>query len=115
MRRIEKTAQANGFTVEVVVNNPAFYLDPNIPGITTLCDVYNKITGQKTKPILLSGGTYARCMRNAVSFGATFHDAVKPAWAGNGHMKNEAYDFGKALHACEVFIKALDRLQDIAF
>ncbi len=114
-RRIAQTAAQQGFSAENMTNSPACYLDPGHPGVQALCAVYAEETGQQARPILLSGGTYARCMDNAVSYGATFPDAVKPAWAGNGHMKNEAYDIERGLRSCALYIKSLLRLQEIEF
>ncbi|MBC8535148.1 Sapep family Mn(2+)-dependent dipeptidase [Feifania hominis] len=112
---IASTARENRFEVQNVSNSPYFYLEPDHPGVRALCSIYGEAVGEPDiQPMLLSGGTYARCMDNAVSYGATFHDAVKPSWAGNGHMKNEAYDFTKALRACEIYIETLLRLQEIS-
>ncbi len=112
-QRIRKTAEENGFTSEPDMNDPCYYLSPEHPAVKALCDVYDEVRGVRLSPIVLDGGTYARRLPNAVSYGATLHDARKPEWAGNGHMKDEAYDFEKCLTACEVYIRALLRLQKL--
>lgn len=112
--RIAFTAKSYGFEAKNVSNSPAFYLNAQTPCIKELCAVYAEVSGdEETKPMLLSGGTYARRMENAICFGATFPKAKKPDWAGNGHMKNEAYDMNYAWKSCEIFIKSLIKLQDM--
>ena len=63
----------------------------------------------------MAGGTYARYMENAVAFGTESPHPNDPAWVGKAHMKNEAMSLENAKQACEIFIKALIRLQEIDF
>lgn len=51
----------------------SIHLDPDSREITTLMNVYQEITKDyDSQPIAIGGATYARCLRNAVSFGPIF-------------------------------------------
>jgi succinyl-diaminopimelate desuccinylase len=114
-RKIAETCAAHGFRAEVAGNSAPFYLDPQSPAVKLLCDIYNEITGSDERPAVMAGGTYARLMRNAVSYGIGFPGAADPEWVGAAHMKNEAISIARAKQACEIFISTLIKLQDIEF
>lgn len=111
--RIADVCAQNGFTVEDKHCSAPFYFDPETPAVRLLCDIYNELTGSQEEPYVMSGGTYARHMHNAVSFGIELPQAGDPDWAGSAHMKNEAICMERAWDACEIFIHTLVKLQDV--
>ncbi len=114
--KINSTAESYGFTVKNVSNSEPFYLDPESnAAVGIMCGIYNEVTGSDEKPIVMSGGTYARHIENAVSYGIEYPDQVDPEWVGGCHMKNEALKISRALESCEIFIKTLMRLQEVKF
>ncbi len=105
---------AAGFEQRVQANSEPFYLDPEkVPAVGLLCDIYNDITGSDEKPFVMSGGTYARHIENAVSYGAEYPDQKDPDWVGGVHMKNEAIKLSRAFETCEIFVDTLVKLQDV--
>lgn len=66
------SAQSLGFTIESPSNSEGFFIDKNseIPGV--LESVFEEVTGDKINRVLMSGGTYARKLKNAFSVG-TFY------------------------------------------
>lgn len=113
--KMEKIAEKNGFTLENTKNMPPFYLDPNLPAIRTLTSIYEELTGKDGTPYVMSGGTYARKMKNAVAFGPDFRDSKYPSWAGAAHMKNEVQSIEDMFLAIEIYAEVLIRLQDVEF
>ncbi len=114
--KIRSTAESYGFVVKNVSNSEPFYLDPeksDVVGI--MCGIYNEVTNSDEKPIVMSGGTYARHIENAVSYGIEYPYQKDPEWVGGCHMKNEALKISRALESCEIFIKTLIRLQEVKF
>ncbi|MDO4566252.1 MAG: Sapep family Mn(2+)-dependent dipeptidase [Oscillospiraceae bacterium] len=113
--RVAETARANGFEAVNVSNSGPFYMDPENPAVKLMCEIYNEVTGSEEKPFVMSGGTYARHMENAVSYGLEFPGQEKedPEWVGSCHMKNEGLKIERALQACEIYIKTLVRLQEV--
>ena len=53
--------------------------------VTTLCGIYNNMTGQSQEPIAIGGATYARAFDNCISFGANM--------PGNKDMCHQADEF----------------------
>ncbi|MEA4912693.1 MAG: Sapep family Mn(2+)-dependent dipeptidase [Oscillospiraceae bacterium] len=105
-----------GFAQRVLSNSEPFYLDPaKVPAVGLMCDIYNEVTGSHEKPFVMSGGTYARHIPNAVSYGAEYPDQKDPDWVGGVHMKNEAIKLSRAYESCEIFIDTLVKLQNVDF
>ncbi len=105
----------NGFTLTVSANSGPFYMSPDVPAVMIMNDIYNEVTGQNEKPYVMSGGTYARHLPNAVSYGIEFPNVTEPEWVGSVHMKNEALNIERAKQACEIFIRTITKLQDVTF
>lgn len=57
-------------TVETIDSKEPLYVPKDTPLISTLCSVFNRMTGLNEKPIAIGGATYARAFDNCVSFGA---------------------------------------------
>ena len=61
------------------------YIPKNDYLVTTLCSIFNKLTGKNEEPIAIGGATYARAFKNCVSFGANM--------PGNKDMCHQADEF----------------------
>lgn len=114
-QRVAGTANETGFDVQNVSNSKPHYLPPETPAVQLLTAIYNELTGRDEKPYVMSGGTYARYMPNAVAYGIEIEGMEMPAWAGQVHMKNEAVGVEHAMTACEIYINTLVRLQNVDF
>ncbi|MBQ4065640.1 MAG: Sapep family Mn(2+)-dependent dipeptidase, partial [Clostridia bacterium] len=94
-KRLAATAEANSYTIENMSNSGPFYMDPDYPAVKLLCGIYNELTGSDGKPYVMAGGTYARHIPNAVSYGMAGipvppSDGPALTWApGGAHAKNE--------------------------
>lgn len=111
-KKIKTAAENAGFEIGKYKNMPPFYLEPDLPAVRTLCEIYNELTGNSAKPYVMSGGTYARKLKNAVAFGPDFPEKKYPEWVGTAHMKNEAINIEDTLLAVEIYANVLLRLQD---
>jgi len=114
-KNIADTAAANGFEVLNVGNSGPFYLDPESPAVKLMCDIFNSVAGRDDKPFVMSGGTYARKMHNAVSFGCGFPGHEDPEWVGSAHMKNEGQSIDVLVKAVEIYAETLMKLQEVDF
>ena len=112
-KRIENTANQAGFTVCNMENSGPFYMSPEHPAVQTMCEIYGEVTGADARPYVMSGGTYARHMDNAVSYGIECPQENVPEWVGTAHMKNEALGIEHAKQCCEIYIKTFLRLQQV--
>lgn len=113
--KMNAAAAGAGFAVENAHNNLPYYHDPDKPVIKLLGDIYNELTGENEKPYVISGGTYARKMHNAVAFGPEFTNRDYPDWVGTAHMKNEGIHIDDTMLATEIYAEVLVRLQDVTF
>ena len=73
--------------------------------IKILIDTYNEITKENVEPIAIGGGTYARILKNCVAFGSTKYMHLM-------HGPNEYFTFDEMKMSLEIYVNALNRLQD---
>ncbi len=100
--------KAAAYFAEVDVDNhqQLLYHDPESELVTTLMNVYKKITHDKhAKPISIGGGTFARAMKNTVAFGPHFLD--KPTFI---HQRNEYVELDDFFKAIVIYTEALYEL-----
>ncbi|MCL1830962.1 MAG: Sapep family Mn(2+)-dependent dipeptidase [Oscillospiraceae bacterium] len=112
-QKMAALAEVNDLSLENTRSMPPFYLDPNLPAIVTLRGIYESLTGKDGTPYVMSGGTYARKLNNAVAFGPDFKDNKYPDWVGAAHMKNEALNIDDMMLAIEIYTEVLIRLQEV--
>ncbi len=85
----------------------ALFVPKNDPLVTTLCDIFNNVTGQNEKPITCNGATYARAFKNVVSFGATMPNKVDMC-----HQADEYIELKDLFTAIEIYIRAIWKLSE---
>ncbi len=85
----------------------ALYVPKNDPLVTTLCDIFNNVTGQKAEPITCNGATYARAFKNVVSFGLNMPGNVDMC-----HQADEYINLKDLYTAIEIYIKAIWKLTE---
>ncbi len=112
---IKNKALEYGFSIGETEDMPTHLISAQNPAIEALMKSYKEVTGYDEKPYVMAGGTYARVMPNAVSFGIMFENRKKAEWAGTPHMKDEAVPISDIIDATEIFIKALSELQSVDF
>lgn len=59
----------NGFTLSGVHDSKGTYHPKDDPLVSSLTDIFNRLTGNQEQPYMMGGGTYARKLPNAVAFG----------------------------------------------
>lgn len=85
----------------------SLYVPKNDPLVTTLCDIFNSVTGQNAEPITCNGATYARAFKNVVSFGANMPGNVDMC-----HQADEYINLKDLFTAIEIYIKAIWKLTE---
>ncbi|NMA06262.1 MAG: M20 family metallopeptidase [Ruminococcaceae bacterium] len=114
-KMLSELACEYGYEIIDISNKPPFYINPESPVIEALTHAFEEVYGEKHEPYVMSGGTYARKMDNAVAFGPGFPNSKKPDWAGDAHMKNEALSIEDTLKATEIYCESLIALQELDF
>lgn len=104
---VRRAAASFGMTVTVTENTPPVYMDKDGPVITRLLSVYRQITGDRTEPAVIGGGTYARAMENIVAFGP-----MLPGRELTEHQKNEYMLKSDLLLIREIYRAAIQALAE---
>ncbi len=98
------TDKLDEFGVEYTIDNyqAPLYNNPKGKLITTLMDVYNKVTGKEEKPIAIGGGTYARALKCGCAFGPEMQGEETTI-----HQANEYVTFERIRLMSEVYFEAI--------
>ena len=73
--------------------------------VTTLCGIYNNMTGQSQEPIAIGGATYARAFDNCISFGANM-----PGNKDTCHQADEFVSIEDLILASKIYAEAIYEL-----
>jgi succinyl-diaminopimelate desuccinylase len=90
-----------GFEVERISHSKPLYVSKDSEFVKSLLSVYRNVTNDKSEPIAIGGGTYARTVPYGVAFGASF-----PNEETNMHQPNECW----SIESFKKFIKIYARL-----
>ncbi|WP_427867353.1 M20/M25/M40 family metallo-hydrolase [Mycoplasmopsis arginini] len=91
--------------LEIVGTKNSMFMDPDSKLIKLLMETYNEGMQMKEKPLAIGGGTYARIVKNCVAFGSTKYMHLM-------HGPNEYFTFKEIKESLEIYINALNRMQD---
>lgn len=97
----------HNLSLEFTDEKPALYVPKNDPLVTTLCSIFNEVTGQNAEPITCAGATYARAFSNVVSFGCNMPGNVDMC-----HQADEYINIDDLFTSIEIYIKALRKLTE---
>ena len=102
-------AQQSGFTSRDEHHVDPLFIPEDDPLIVRLLRAYEVATGEKSSPLSMSGGTYARTLKNrGVAFGAGF-----PGEVTNVHQPEEHVEIESLMRHCEISLQALFELADV--
>ncbi len=95
--------------IKTTLQKPIYFAVDH-PMIVTLMDIYREHTGDdRTQPLVIAGGTYARAAQGFVAYG--------PAFPGDKevmHQKNEYVEIDKMIKAAGIYADAIYRLTRIS-
>lgn len=94
-----------GVSYEIMHEQAPLYNDINGKLVTTLCSVYNEVTGKNCKPIAIGGGTYARALKNGAAFGPEEEGEENTI-----HQPNEYITFEKVEKCYKIYKLAIEKL-----
>lgn len=115
--------EANGCRFRLERNSRPGYFPKEHPAVDILTRVYNELTGSDSQSYVMGGGTYARKLPNAFSYGPggmKESEEDKEARArlfapghGGGHEPDEALNLRLFLEAMKVYACAIVALNDV--
>lgn len=111
---VRKAAAPYGLTVEVTRDSKPNHEDPNAPWLQYLTDVYADVMGERKEPFVMSGGTYARKVPNAVGFGPGLPKDLTvlglPDGHGECHQPDESQCIDTLFQAWRIYMTTVLRL-----
>ena len=111
--RLVRLASLYGCKAVIKKDEKPYYLDPESDTVKTVMSAYRAVTGKDSRPFTMSGGTYARKLPNAVSYGMSlekkriYQDPKRPGASGDCHQPDESLDFSQLLEAVVIYIATL--------
>jgi len=104
-RKVQEALSGENVDVVIKGGHSPLYMPKDNPLVKTLLEVYKDLTGQSAEPIAIGGGTYARALKNAVSFGAVF-----PGKPDLAHQKDEYIEIEDLLLNAKIYAHAITKL-----
>ncbi len=102
---IEAKVNKYGLKIKKFTGLDPVYKDPQSDFVQTLLCVYEEVTGTKSNPIAIGGGTYARAIPGIIAFGPNFRPEDDVAHQSGEYMKLDD------LFLCyEIYKKAIEKL-----
>ena len=113
-----KVAEDYGFELKVTRLGKATFFNPDRPVVERLTDCCNEVLGTNDKPFVMSGGTYARKLPNALAFGSGMRVPPAPEGMfrpghGSYHQPDESISLERVQKALEVYIHAILAIDDM--
>ncbi len=119
-RKLADWAKAHGAQLEVVMDSEPFYFPKEHPAVSTLTEIFNEESGCNLAPYVNGGGTYARKIPNAISFGPGFpkkpgeYDFL-PEGHGGAHGPDELLDLKKMCQSFKIYVNAILAVDKMEF
>jgi succinyl-diaminopimelate desuccinylase len=104
----------HGFSTKDVTDSPPCYVSRESEFVKALTESYREITGENEPDYIMSGGTYARLLPNAVAFGPEPAGGAKPAGQGGPHEPDEALNLKDFVDGCQIYAAAVERIDALA-
>ena len=114
MAAIKEALSAQGFRLSDAMNSDPMYVDRDLPVVKRLAAIANETLGTELEPFVMGGGTYARHLRNTVSFGCTIPGEGGAFGPGRGgaHQVDEYVTLRELRSTFLVYAKALPEVED---
>lgn len=113
--RLQAVCDRRSFDLTVLRQENPNYYRKDSPVVQKLTALYNEITGLSTVPFIMSGGTYARKLPNAIAYGTgmpvdPLPEELFPKGHGDFHQPDESLDLKRQRLSMEIYTAALSEL-----
>lgn len=106
LSNLNKIKKIYDFELEIIKMQDPLHIDKNSYLVSELLSTYQRVTGKKElKPVALSGGTYAKALKNCVGFGGRFEDNKSVA-----HQADEFMGIENFKMLLKIYIEAIYKL-----
>ena len=107
-RNLSTKCAENGFTLTLFNDSKPCYTPADSPLVLAMDRAVGEFYGDRFKPYIMGGGTYARKLPNAVGFGPETDEHAGPF--NGAHQPDEAVSIDVLLNAIKINLLALIRL-----
>lgn len=97
-----------GIDIHCTERMDPIFMDKNGPVIRAMLEVYRDVTGDKSEPTVIGGGTYARAMPGIVAFGP-----MQPGRECTEHQKDEYILLEDLFQAEEIYRRTIEKLANL--
>ena len=113
--KVSQVLTAHGFEVVSYSDNPPNYIDPERIEVQEMTRICNEWLNAEYEPYVMPGGSYARKLDNAVSFGPFSKPAANRLGAqrGRGHQADEYAAVEDLIMAMGIIAESIERLDEI--
>ena len=103
------------FSVIATDDSAPAYLPKDDPKVQALCDIYAELTGKDATPYVMGGGTYSRCLKNAIGFGmeSGVENPDFPEGHGGVHQPDEALDLNDYFEAFKIYVYSIVKIDTL--
>lgn len=113
-----REAEKRGFLLKTTRLSRSTYFNPDRETVRLLAGVSNELLGRQDKPFVMSGGTYARKLPNALAFGVGMPLPPPPEGMfapghGDYHQPDESVSLERIRKGLEIYICALLELDEV--
>jgi succinyl-diaminopimelate desuccinylase len=106
IRRLDDSVKNCGYTTKLVLDSAPLYVSCDDPLVTALMDIYHHYRDDKTKPLLIGGGTFARSIPHAVAFGPMFPEEEDLAHCANENISLDNLVLNAKIYAQAIYALA---------
>ncbi len=115
---MKKAQEGAGFKVTLLDTTNPVFIEKDDPRVVALMDAYRNITGDEEKAYTMGGGTYSRCLENAITFGLSFPGRSNrpeglPEGHGGAHAPDEYIHLPSLFESTMVFFESMLALDKI--
>lgn len=118
LENMKKAMEGAGFMVTLLESTEPVYIPKDHPMVVNLMDAYREITGDDAPAYTMGGGTYSRCLENAITFGLgmrafSARPENLPAGHGGAHAPDEYQSISALMESTLVFLASVLRLDKL--
>lgn len=112
------SAEELGFALDFITTTEPSFMAKDDPRVRAIMDVYREITGDSSEPYTMGGGTYSRCLENAITFGLSFPGEKPrpenlPEGHGSAHSPDEYVHIPSLMKSAMIYLSAVLALDEI--
>ena len=105
---ILRACQPYGIACKCTESMDSIYMDQNGKVVRAMVEVYQAVTGDRSEPIVIGGGTYARAMPGIVAFGP-----MQPGRECTEHQTDEYILLEDLFTAKEIYRQTIEKLANL--